>query len=63
MIWPFRRVTARRFKRPVRRGGHEAVIAIGLFFASIFDPKTKILTEMIDKQDSRRRTDPGKENA
>ena len=48
---------------PPRRKSHEFAIAIGLFFASIFDPKTKILTEMIDKQDSRRRTDPGKENA
>jgi hypothetical protein len=39
------------------------VIAMGLFFASIFDPKTKILTEMIDKKDISNRTDPGKENA
>ena len=31
--------------------------------ASILDPKTKAQTEMRDKQQTRERTEPGKENA
>jgi hypothetical protein len=38
-------------------------IAIGMFLASILDPKTRITTEMIDTKKNRDTTDPGKENA
>ena len=38
-------------------------IAIGMFLASILDPKTKIMTEMIDTKKNRDTTEPGKENA
>ncbi len=48
-----------RPEKPV--GGY--VIAIGMFLASILDPKTKVMTELVDKKQSRERTDPGKENA
>jgi hypothetical protein len=61
LTWPFRRSPPESI--PPRRKSHDFVIAMGLFFASIFDPKTKILTEMIDKKDINNRADPGKENA
>ncbi len=48
---------------PARKKSHDFVIAIGLFMASILDPKTKVQTEMQDKKQSRDRVDPGKENA
>ena len=46
-----------------RRKNHDFVIAFGLFLASVFDPKTGVQTEMLDRKDSRDRVDPGKENA
>lgn len=50
-------------RKGVKRQGGGTLIAIGMFFASILDPKTKILTEMINRKQSRERTEPGKENA
>lgn len=38
------------------------MIAIGMFIASILDPKTKVTTEMIDRKKNRERKEPGKEN-
>lgn len=46
-----------------RRKSHDFVIAFGLILASIFDPKIRVQTEMLDRKDSRDRVDPGKENA
>jgi hypothetical protein len=48
---------------PAKRRGGGSLIAIGMFFASILDPKTRLLTELIDRKQSRERTEPGKENA
>lgn len=39
------------------------MIAIGMFIASIPGPKTKLMIELIDRKQSRDRTEPGKQNA
>jgi hypothetical protein len=57
----------RRTNKPVappkRNSGGSVLVSIGLFMASLLDPKTKIQTELIDRKQSREHVDPGKENA
>ncbi len=45
-----------------QRKRHGFVIAFGMFLSSILDPKTKVQTEMLDRKDSRDKTEPGREN-
>ena len=45
-----------------RRKPNSFAIAFGMFIASILDPKSKVQTEMLDRKDSRDRTEPGREN-
>jgi hypothetical protein len=54
---------AKPSKRPKRNSSGSVLVGIGLFMASLLDPKTKVQTELIDRKQSRERTEPGKENA
>ncbi len=60
---PLARLKGKPPKRPKRNSGGSVLVGIGLFMASLLDPKTKVQTELIDRKQSRERTEPGKENA
>lgn len=60
---PLRWRVKKPVKRPKRNSGGSVLVGIGLFLASLLDPKTKVQTELIDRRQNRERTEPGKENA